>query len=64
VADGAGLFRNAGRRLGRAGRPGYPLFAGATVIITAVTVALNLDTSVAFLTPASGQALRIPGVTQ
>jgi arsenical pump membrane protein len=51
VADGDGLFRYAGQRLARAGRSGYLLFAGATVIITAVTVTLNLDTSVAFLTP-------------
>jgi arsenical pump membrane protein len=51
VADGDGLFRYAGQRLARAGRSGYLLFAGATVIITAVTATLNLDTSVAFLTP-------------
>ena len=51
VADGDGLFRYAGQRLARAGRSGYLLFAGAAVIITAVTATLNLDTSVAFLTP-------------
>jgi arsenical pump membrane protein len=51
VADGDGLFRYAGQRLGRAARPGWLLFAGATVLIAAVTVTLNLDTSVAFLTP-------------
>jgi arsenical pump membrane protein len=51
VADQDGLFRYAGQRLGRMGRGGGVLFAGATVLIAAVTVTLNLDTSVAFLTP-------------
>jgi arsenical pump membrane protein len=51
VADGDGLFRYAGQRLGRLGRGGGLVFAGATVLIAAVTVTLNLDTSVAFLTP-------------
>jgi arsenical pump membrane protein len=51
VADQDGLFRYAGERLGRLGRGGGLVFAGATVLIAAVTVTLNLDTSVAFLTP-------------
>jgi arsenical pump membrane protein len=51
VADSDGLFRYAGHQLGRVARSGALVFAGATVIIAAVTVTLNLDTSVAFLTP-------------
>ena len=51
VADADGLFRYAGHQLGRVARSGPLVFAGATVIIAAVTVTLNLDTSVAFLTP-------------
>jgi arsenical pump membrane protein len=51
VADRDGLFRYAGEQLGRVARSGGPVFAGATVLIAAVTVTLNLDTSVAFLTP-------------
>jgi arsenical pump membrane protein len=51
VADRDGLFRYAGQRLGQVARSGPLVFAGAAVIIAAVTVTLNLDTSVAFLTP-------------
>lgn len=51
VADGDGLFAWAGRQLARGARNGTLLFAGAVLIIAAVTVTLNLDTSVAFLTP-------------
>jgi arsenical pump membrane protein len=51
VADRDGLFRYAGELLGRVARSGMLVFAGATVLIAAVTVTLNLDTSVAFLTP-------------
>lgn len=51
VADGDGLFAFAGRQLGRTAHNGTVLFAGAVVIIAAVTATLNLDTSVAFLTP-------------
>jgi arsenical pump membrane protein len=51
VADRDGLFRYAGEQLGRVARSGGLVFAGATVLIAAVTVTLNLDTSVAFLTP-------------
>jgi arsenical pump membrane protein len=51
VADGDGLFAWAGRQLARGARSGPLLFAGAVLIIAAVTVTLNLDTSVAFLTP-------------
>ncbi len=51
VADGDGLFAAAGARLAALTRSGWLLFAGAVVLISAVTATLNLDTSVAFLTP-------------
>lgn len=51
VADGDGLFAFAGRQLGRVASNGTILFVGAVVVIAAVTATLNLDTSVAFLTP-------------
>ncbi|MGH3406353.1 MAG: SLC13 family permease, partial [Streptosporangiaceae bacterium] len=51
TADKDGLFAFAGRHLGRIARNGAVLFAGAVVIIAVVTATLNLDTSVAFLTP-------------
>lgn len=51
VANDDGLFEWAGRHLARSARSGGVLFAGATVMVGAVTAVLNLDTSVAFLTP-------------
>ncbi|MGH3393991.1 MAG: SLC13 family permease, partial [Streptosporangiaceae bacterium] len=51
TADKDGLFAFAGQQLGRVARNGTVLFAGAVVIIAVVTATLNLDTSVAFLTP-------------
>ncbi len=51
VADGDGLFAAAGARLATAARNGGLLFTGAALLITVVTATLNLDTSVAFLTP-------------
>ena len=51
VADDDGLFAAAGRWLARLTANGVALFAGAAVIIASVTATLNLDTSVAFLTP-------------
>jgi arsenical pump membrane protein len=51
VADDDQLFATAGYWLGRAARNGFVLFAGAAVITGVVTAVLNLDTSVAFLTP-------------
>jgi arsenical pump membrane protein len=51
VADGDGLFAYAGAQLARIARTGLLLYIGAVVIIAAVTSVLNLDTSVAFLTP-------------
>ena len=51
MADDDGLFAAAGHRLARLSSNGVVLFAGASVMIAGVTAVLNLDTSVAFLTP-------------
>src|ERR1700733_12500487 len=51
VADDDGLFAAIGNQLARVSRNGGALFIGATVLIGIVTAVLNLDTSVAFLTP-------------
>jgi len=51
VAGDDGLFAYAGHRLARMAPNGALLFAGAVVVVGAVTAVLNLDTSVAFLTP-------------
>ena len=51
VASDEGLFAAAGHQLARVARGGGVLFIGATVMIGVVTATLNLDTSVAFLTP-------------
>ncbi|HKD86942.1 MAG TPA: SLC13 family permease [Streptosporangiaceae bacterium] len=51
VADDDGLFAAAGSRLAAATRSGTLLFAGSVLLVSIVTATLNLDTSVAFLTP-------------
>jgi len=51
VADDDGLFAATGQRLARMAPNGVLLFVGAVIVVGAVTAALNLDTSVAFLTP-------------
>jgi arsenical pump membrane protein len=51
VANDDGLFAAAGHQLAGLSSSGVVLFAGATVMIAVVTAVLNLDTSVAFLTP-------------
>jgi len=51
VADEDGLFSTAGFGLARLAPNGVILFSGAVVLIVTVTSVLNLDTSVAFLTP-------------
>jgi arsenical pump membrane protein len=51
VADGDGLFAAAGARLAATARQGWLLYAGSVVLVGGVTAVLNLDTSVAFLTP-------------
>ncbi len=58
VADDEGLFAFAGRRLAALAPNGIILFAGAVLMIGAVTAVLNLDTSVAFLTPVLVYAAR------
>lgn len=61
VADDDGLFEAAGNRLARVSSSGIMLFLGATLFIGAVTAVLNLDTSVAFLTPVLVYAARSRG---
>jgi arsenical pump membrane protein len=51
VADEDGLFSAAGQRLAAVTSGGVVLYAGVVVLVAAVTALLNLDTSVAFLTP-------------
>jgi arsenical pump membrane protein len=51
VADDDGLFAAAGARLAAATESGRLLFAGSVLLVSVVTATLNLDTSVAFLTP-------------
>lgn len=51
VANGDGVFEAAGTRLARFFRSELGLFGAATIVVAAVTAVLNLDTSVAFLTP-------------
>jgi arsenical pump membrane protein len=51
VVDGDGIFAAAGHQLARVSKSGVWLFVGAALMIGVVTAFLNLDTSVAFLTP-------------
>jgi len=51
VADADGLFAAAGHALARIARNGVVLYAGSMLLVAVVTAVLNLDTSVAFLTP-------------
>jgi arsenical pump membrane protein len=51
VADEDGLFLAAGQWLARLTQDPSVLFVGAVLLISLVTAVLNLDTSVAFLTP-------------
>jgi arsenical pump membrane protein len=51
VADEDRLFSAAGGALARRAPNGLVLYVGAVVLIVSVTTVLNLDTSVAFLTP-------------
>ena len=61
LADDDGVFAAAGHRLARTARSGVALFVGAAVMIGSVTAVLNLDTSVAFLTPVLVYAARSRG---
>jgi arsenical pump membrane protein len=56
-----GLFAYAGGLLGTVARTGPVLFAGAMLLVAVVTVTLNLDTSVAFLTPVLVHTARARG---
>lgn len=58
AADQDGLFAAIGYRLATAAPNGTVLFAGAAAIVAVVTAALNLDTSVVFLTPVLVYAAR------
>jgi arsenical pump membrane protein len=51
VAEDDGIFAAAGRRLATTAQHGVLLYVATTVLIGTVTALLNLDTSVAFLTP-------------
>jgi arsenical pump membrane protein len=51
VADQDGLFATAGHTLARVASNGVVLYLGAAVTVATVTTLLNLDTSVAFVTP-------------
>lgn len=51
VSEEDGLFQAAGQLLAKRARNGLRLYAGAVALIAVVTALLNLDTSVAFLTP-------------
>ena len=61
VADDDGLFAAAGHRLARSAPSGMLLYMGAVVMVGSVTAVLNLDTSVAFLTPVLVYAARSRG---
>jgi arsenical pump membrane protein len=61
VANDDGLFAAAGQRLARMTKSGVVLFVGVTVMLGVVTAVLNLDTSVAFLTPVLVYAARSRG---
>lgn len=61
VADESGLFASAGHALARISRSGAVLFTGSVVLVAGVTSILNLDTSVAFLTPVLVYAARRRG---
>ena len=61
VADEGGLFAAAGHALARLSELGMVLFAGTVVVVAGVTSVLNLDTSVAFLTPVLVYAARSRG---
>ena len=61
VADEGGLFAVAGHTLARVSSRSAVLFAGTVVLVATVTSVLNLDTSVAFLTPVLVYAARSGG---
>jgi len=64
VAHEDGLFDRAASLTGSRGRRGAVLFVGLMGLVGAVTVGLNLDTSVAFLTPILVLAARRRGLAE
>ena len=58
VARADGIFDAAGALVARLARGGFTLLAAATALVAVVTAVLNLDTSVAFLTPVLVAAAR------
>jgi arsenical pump membrane protein len=63
VARDDGLFDQAGALVARVARSGWSLLAASALLVAVVTVTLNLDTSVTFLTPvvlAAARARRDP----
>jgi arsenical pump membrane protein len=64
VARDDGLFDAAGSWMAGKARGGRSLFVGAAVLVALVTAVLNLDTSVAFLTPVLVVAARRRGVDE
>ena len=61
VSQEDGLFAAGGHLLARRAGSGVALYAGAVLMIAVVTALLNLDTSVAFLTPVLVYAARSRG---
>jgi arsenical pump membrane protein len=61
VAAEDGLFEGAGQRLASATDSALVLFAGFSTLVVLVTAVLNLDTSVAFLTPVAVHTSRRRG---
>jgi len=62
VANGDGIFASAAALLARIPGGGLPLYLAAMLLVAIVTVVLNLDTSVAFLTPVLVLVARRRGV--
>jgi arsenical pump membrane protein len=59
VANEDGLFASIAGLIGRLPGGSLPLYAASMLLVAAVTVVLNLDTSVAFLTPVLLQVARL-----
>lgn len=64
VADDDGLFEGAGARLARLPGAGTALFASLMGLVAVVTIVLNLDTAVAFLTPVLIHSARRRGLDE
>jgi arsenical pump membrane protein len=64
VAASDGLFETVGARLARLPGGGKVLFASLMALVAAVTVVLNLDTSVVFLTPIVLHTARQRGIDE